>query len=115
MPATIRERLQHILDATANIRTLLAEKSIDSLRTEPATRAALERFIEIISEASRHVPAEFKSKHPQISWIDIANISRLRYRRCSNPMGCLRFRHRRPRPSHHANEERDLTLSRIQA
>ncbi len=80
MAATVRERLEHILDATANIRTLLAEKSIDSLRTEPVTRAALERFIEIISEASRHVPSELKAKHPQIAWIDIANIgNRLRH------------------------------------
>lgn len=80
MAATVRERLEHILDATANIRALLAEKSIDSLRTEPVTRAALERFIEVISEASRYIPPDLKAKHPEISWVDIANIgNRLRH------------------------------------
>jgi uncharacterized protein with HEPN domain len=80
MAATVQERLQHILDATANIRALLAEKSIDSVRIEPVTRAALERFIEIISEASRYIPPDLKAKHPEISWVDIANIgNRLRH------------------------------------
>ncbi len=80
MPATIRERLEHILEATVNIRTLLAGKSIENLRTEPFTRAAPEKFIEIISEASRHVPSELRDRHPQIAWIDIANIgNRLRH------------------------------------
>ncbi len=80
MAATIHERLEHILEATANIRALLIGKTIENLRTEPITRAALERFIEIISEASRHVPSELKAKHPQIAWLDIANIgNRLRH------------------------------------
>jgi uncharacterized protein with HEPN domain len=80
MAASVRERLEHILEATANIRTLLAGKTIENLRAEPFTRAALERFIEIISEASRHLPPELKDKHPQIAWVDIANIgNRLRH------------------------------------
>ncbi|MGP0060390.1 MAG: DUF86 domain-containing protein [Beijerinckiaceae bacterium] len=80
MAASVQERLQHILEAVANIRTLLAGKSLENLRTEPFTRAALERFIEIISEASRHIPLELKEKQPQIAWIDIANIgNRLRH------------------------------------
>ncbi len=33
MPANVRERLEHILEATANIRALLAGKSIENALT----------------------------------------------------------------------------------
>jgi len=80
MAAGTQDRLQHILNAITNIRDLLSGKSIECLRTEAATRAAFERFIEIISEASRHLPQELKDKHPQIAWTDIASIgNRLRH------------------------------------
>jgi len=80
MAANVRERLDHLLEAIANIRNLLADKSMESLRTEPITRAAFERFVEIISEASRHIPIGMKERHPQIAWVDIANIgNRLRH------------------------------------
>ena len=79
MAASVRERLQHILEATANIRKPLIGKSAADLRTEPVTRAALERFV-IVSEASRHIPPELKDKYPQIAWVDVANIgNRLRH------------------------------------
>lgn len=45
-------------------------------------RAALERFLEIISEASRYIPAEFKAKNPQIPWrkvVDFGNVLRHGY------------------------------------
>ncbi len=35
----------------------------------------MERFIEIISEASRHIPAEWKSLHgADVPWVKVANI-----------------------------------------
>ena len=37
-------------------------------------RAAVERWLEIISEASRHVPDTAKARHPQIEWRKIAGI-----------------------------------------
>lgn len=80
MAANVRERLEHIVEGTANIRALPAGKSIENLRAEPFARAALERFIEIVSEASRYIPSDPKDKHPQIAWIDITNIgNRLRH------------------------------------
>lgn len=80
MAATVRERLDHILDATAKIRILLAGRSVATLQTDPFVRAALERFLEIISEASRHIPSGLKERHPEIAWLDIANIgNRLRH------------------------------------
>jgi len=37
-------------------------------------RAAFERFLEIISQASRHVPDELKADAPDIPWRRIADI-----------------------------------------
>ncbi|MGB0671226.1 MAG: DUF86 domain-containing protein, partial [Rhodospirillales bacterium] len=37
-------------------------------------RRAVERGLEIISEASRHIPDDLKSQHPNIPWRDIADI-----------------------------------------
>ena len=37
-------------------------------------RSALERGIEVISEASRHLGRELKSQHKDVRWKDIAGI-----------------------------------------
>ena len=37
-------------------------------------RADFERFVEIISEASRHIPTELKTRHEDIQWRRIADI-----------------------------------------
>jgi uncharacterized protein with HEPN domain len=74
MRANIGDRLRHITDAIDNIRVLLAGKTIELLERENAVRAAFERYLEIISEASRHIPSEMKEKFPLIPWTDIANI-----------------------------------------
>ena len=80
MPATLAERLGHIIAAIGDIRDLLDGKTLACLTTERATRAALERFIEIISEASRHIPREIRDKYPLTPWRDIENIgNRLRH------------------------------------
>jgi uncharacterized protein with HEPN domain len=72
--------LTHIKTAIRDIYDLLEGKSLVAVRREKATLAALERFIEIISEASRHVPNEWKAAHPTIAWQDIADIgNRLRH------------------------------------
>lgn len=60
MPATSSDRIGHIKDAIANIRSLRARAADEQIKLDPILRAALERFFEIISEASRHVPEELR-------------------------------------------------------
>lgn len=69
-----RSRLGHIRTAIAHINALLRDKTDLDVRNDPVTRAALERFLEIISEASRHVPQEMKDQYPQQPWRSIADI-----------------------------------------
>ncbi|MEX0851808.1 MAG: HepT-like ribonuclease domain-containing protein [Bauldia sp.] len=66
-------RLQHIKQSIDDIRKLLDGKAEDDLRSQPVKRAALERFLEIISEASRHLPQEWKDAlGADVPWPKIA-------------------------------------------
>lgn len=70
MKTTLNDRLQHMLDAM---------DAIDDLLTlnRPLTRverAAFERFFEIISEASRHIPEELRLQQAHIPWRGIADL-----------------------------------------
>ncbi len=67
-------RLTDMKGAISQIRKLLDGKTIDSVVTDVATRAAFERFLEILSEASRHVPQTWKEEHPHIQWRQIADL-----------------------------------------
>jgi uncharacterized protein with HEPN domain len=66
-------RLEHIAEAIKNIKVLLDGKSTIHLDTDPVTRAAFERFLEIISEASRRLPSDEKAHHPELPWSQIAD------------------------------------------
>lgn len=53
MKATLADRIAHIKGAIANIRSLTTGIDRDEIARDPVRRAALERFFEIVSEASR--------------------------------------------------------------
>lgn len=68
-------RLADIKQSIADIRTLLAGACAEDLKLDRAKRAAFERFLEILSEASRHVPEEWRRTHaPDIPWRRIADL-----------------------------------------
>lgn len=74
MKPTIAERIEHIRQAIDDIRDLLAGKTSSDFTADRHARAAAERYIEIISEASRHIPETAKDRYPAIPWKDIAGI-----------------------------------------
>ncbi|MFI0844655.1 DUF86 domain-containing protein [Mesorhizobium sp. IMUNJ 23232] len=74
MPRRFDERLQHILEAIVQIEGLADGQTSTSIETNPICRAAFERFVEIINEASRHIPDVAKARQPQIPWRRIADI-----------------------------------------
>jgi uncharacterized protein with HEPN domain len=74
MVAEAAERLLHIKQSIDHIHHLLDGKTVHDLRSDPYLRAALERFLKIISEASRHLPEDWKQSFGQnVPWHDIAN------------------------------------------
>lgn len=70
---TVADRLRHILRAIADIQTYTAGKTADDHLADPMRRHAVERCLEIISEASRRLPAEAKARHPNIPWRGVAD------------------------------------------
>jgi uncharacterized protein with HEPN domain len=74
--------LQDILENIKLARSFVQGMSLKDFRADLRTYYAVVRCLEIISEASRQLPAETKARHPQIPWTDIAgagNIYRNRY------------------------------------
>jgi uncharacterized protein with HEPN domain len=81
---TLGDRLAHILTAIEDIRTALAGRSLADFTADSMRRMAVERLLEIISEASRHIPDELKAGEKNISWramADLGNLLRHAYHR----------------------------------
>jgi uncharacterized protein with HEPN domain len=74
MRATPSDRLAHALQAIADLESLVDEHDLGAIRKSAVLRAALERFLEIISEAVRHLPDEWKQTDDNIPWRGIAAI-----------------------------------------
>jgi uncharacterized protein with HEPN domain len=47
-------------------------RDLDGLLSEPMRMDAIARAVEIMGEASKRMPADFKDRFPQIPWKDIA-------------------------------------------
>jgi uncharacterized protein with HEPN domain len=70
--ASVADRLRHIQDAIARIQVLTAGRDLSAYRADWIVRDAVERNLERLSEASRHIPASLKSEHRSIRWRAIA-------------------------------------------
>jgi uncharacterized protein with HEPN domain len=84
MASRLGVRLHDILDNTALIEGAIKGKSYDQFLADPILRLAIERAIEIISEASRHIPSDMTDRYPAIPWRnirDIGNVLRHNYQR----------------------------------
>lgn len=60
--------LWDMLDAATNVRQFVSGKSLADYESDVLLRSAVERQIEIIGEAARHVSSDFQNAHPEISW-----------------------------------------------
>lgn len=67
-------RLRDIIEAIERIQTVLADVSLETYETDWQRQRVVERGIEIISEASRHLADDIKSKYPKIPWRKVAGI-----------------------------------------
>lgn len=70
----VNVRLFDILDAIAAIGRHLKTEPLETFETNELVYRAVERELEILSEASRHIPDEMKVKHPGIPWRQVADI-----------------------------------------
>ena len=84
-----RLRLTDIVEAAERIRTALGGVSLDAFEADWQKQWLVERGVEIISEASRHLSTELKARNPTIPWAKVAgigNILRHDYERVAAPV-----------------------------
>ncbi|HEY6432881.1 MAG TPA: HepT-like ribonuclease domain-containing protein [Acetobacteraceae bacterium] len=71
---SISLRLDDMIEAAERIRDVLGALSLDAFEGDWQLHWLVQRGIEIISEASRHLPAEMKARHADIPWTKVAGI-----------------------------------------
>jgi uncharacterized protein with HEPN domain len=67
-------RLTDIIEAAELIRGEMTGVTLQTFETDKRKRWLVERGVEIISEASRHLSDELKARHPEIPWSKVAGI-----------------------------------------
>lgn len=70
-------RLTDIVEVIERVRERLANITLDTFEADWESKWLVERGVEIISEASRHLPSELKDRHPEIPWRKIAGIGNI--------------------------------------
>ncbi len=68
MTREFRHALDDILAALEGIRAATAGKTIADYQREWVLKHAVQRGIEIVSEASRHLPTEVTALRPDVPW-----------------------------------------------
>jgi uncharacterized protein with HEPN domain len=68
----LKPRLFHIRDNIIYTQELLSGSAYDEFKQSRTLFYATTRALEIISEASRRLPAALKARHPHIPWTDVA-------------------------------------------
>src|SRR5215203_6485109 len=66
--------LYDIEEAVQKLRHVLGGRSFEEIEKDFVLKAAAERFVEIISEASRRIRPEWKAEHPEVPWSKVASI-----------------------------------------
>jgi uncharacterized protein with HEPN domain len=66
--------LTDIVEAIERIREIVGNLSLDAFEADWQKQWLVERGVEIISEASRHLTPELKARHPNIPWRKVAGI-----------------------------------------
>ena len=83
----IRPVLQEMLVAIQGIETAIAGKSFVDFQSDWLLRHGVQRGIEIVSEASRHIPPSLLASRPEIPWAQlkgIGSVLRHEYHRISD-------------------------------
>jgi uncharacterized protein with HEPN domain len=73
-PRNIRVVIDEMVDHIDYILAKTESQSITEFRANRDVRQSVERSLEIISEASRHLPAEIQERKPEIPWRKIADL-----------------------------------------
>ena len=68
------ELIKHILDECEYIIRTSDTVDLEDFLSDETMKRALTRSVEIIGEAAKQIPAEFKDAHPGIEWKEMAGM-----------------------------------------
>ena len=69
-----RLRIEDIIEAIEKIRAYTAEMSLEAFAADSKTVDAVIRNVEIIGEASRHLPRDICARFPEVPWDEMRGI-----------------------------------------
>ncbi|MGH7212051.1 MAG: HepT-like ribonuclease domain-containing protein, partial [Acetobacteraceae bacterium] len=101
-------RLSDIIEAVERVRGVVGDATLATFVDDWESRWLVERGVEIISEASRHLTAELKARHPDIPWPKVAgvgNVLRHNYESIAAPVMWALVRNDLPRLAKVCQEE----------
>jgi uncharacterized protein with HEPN domain len=82
-------RLTDIVEAIERNRHVLGNIPLEAFESDWQRQWLVERGVQIVSEASRHLPPKLKERHPEIPWrkvADIGDVLRHNYENVSAPV-----------------------------
>jgi len=74
MPREFEDYLKDISDAMEKAQMFVANMSYEEFMADAKSAFAVIRALEIIGEAAKHIPDEFRREHPDIPWKDLAGM-----------------------------------------
>ena len=66
--------LTDIVEAIERIRHVLGDRPLEGFEKDWERQWLVERGVEIVPEASRHLPPDLKARHPEIPWQKVTGI-----------------------------------------
>jgi uncharacterized protein with HEPN domain len=70
----LRDALDDILDNARKLKSFIAGLSFEEFRADEKTQYAVMRAVEIIGEATKRLPTNFRESHPEIPWRSMAGM-----------------------------------------
>lgn len=69
--------VEDVIRAIEQVQSFVEGMTLSQYEQDAKTQRAVERCIEVISEASRRIPASIKAEHPEIPWSNVAGIGNI--------------------------------------
>lgn len=70
----IADYLADILEAIAEVEQFVSGMTYETFAADKKTVNAVIRSLEVLGEATRHIPTPFRNKHPHIPWSKMAGM-----------------------------------------
>jgi uncharacterized protein with HEPN domain len=70
----LSDYLADILNAMVEVDEFIKDMTFDTFEEDRKTINAVIRSLEVLGEATKHIPATFRDKHPDIPWSKMAGM-----------------------------------------